>query len=117
MMNERKQMLRVYLLPLFLFFIPTLFFTFPIIFNFQDSVYGPLFGTDTRGTLWQMWWSVYSFKNGLPYSFHSIVAAPFGNDVSGFPQGFFWSLIIGQLTGHPSSVNRPSTYYFWSQFH
>jgi len=86
-----------YLLPLLVFLIPVIFFTLPVIFNMGSMVYGPLYGTDSRGTIWQMWWSVYSFKNNLPYTFHSIVAAPFGNDVSGFPEGPLWSLVIRWL--------------------
>jgi len=63
----------------------------------DTAVYGPLYGTDSRGTIWQLWWSNYAFKNGLDYTFHSVVAAPYGNDVSYFPEGLFWSLIIRWL--------------------
>jgi hypothetical protein len=63
----------------------------------NTAVYGPLYGTDSRGTIWQLWWGKYSYQNGLNYSFHSTIAAPFGNDVSSYPNGFLWLIIVKWL--------------------
>jgi len=51
---------------------------YPAIFNPTNTVYGPLYGTDNRGTIWRFWWMKYSFKHYLPYDVNSMIAHPFG---------------------------------------
>ena len=93
--------------PLIIFILLTLLFTFPACLKMNTAVYGPLYGTDSRGTIWQLWWGRYSYENNLKYTFHSTVAAPFGNDVSTFPVGFFWLIIVRWL---PILTNEIFTY-------
>lgn len=102
-------MIKQHMVPVLFFVFLTLIFTFPVCFKMNSILYGPLYGTDSRGTIWQLWWGKYSYEQGLRYAFHSTIAAPFGNDVSDFPQGFLWSLIIRWL---PIATNEVFAYNF-----
>ncbi|MDD5618146.1 MAG: hypothetical protein PHG69_03550, partial [Candidatus Omnitrophica bacterium] len=101
--------MKKYLIPIILFTLVTLFFTFPICFRINDAVYGPLYGTDSRGTIWQLWWAHYAFNNNLDYKIQSTVAAPFGNDMNYIPDGFLWLLMTRWL---PIVTNEIFTYNF-----
>ncbi|MFC1709915.1 hypothetical protein ACFL2J_07670 [Candidatus Omnitrophota bacterium] len=89
--------MKKYIIPISIFFILTIIFTFPLIFKFNSAVYGPLYGTDSRGTIWQLWWGRYSYEHNLDYKLQTTVAAPFGNDEGNLPYGFLFLLIMRLL--------------------
>lgn len=101
--------MKKHILPVVVFILLTLYFTFPIFLNMNSAVYGPLDGTDSRGTIWQLWWGRYSHEKSLDYTLHSTIAAPYGNDVSSIPNGFLWTVIVRWL---PSLTNEIFTYNF-----
>lgn len=101
--------MKKHILPIAGFVLITILFTFPIYSQLNTAIYGPLYGSDSRGTIWQLWWSSYAYKHNLDYSFHSIVAAPYGSDASGLPTGFLWELITRWL---PILTNEIFAYNF-----
>lgn len=56
-----------------------LIFTHPVIFKMSTVVYGKVFGTDNRGTIWGFWWLKYAWSNNLPVNFTNMYAYPFGS--------------------------------------
>lgn len=78
----------------------TLIATYPVIFKINNSIYGPLYGTDNLATLWHLWWPKYAWLHHLSAKFIPISASPFGVDFSKIPLSlgcaffFRWSVIL-----------------------
>lgn len=84
--------------PLGGFLFLTLFATHPIIFKISSAFYGPMFGTDNRAVIWHFWWLKYSWLHHLPLKIISVIAYPFGVDISAKPafpvEDFLFRLFI-----------------------
>ena len=66
----------------FSFAILTIIFTYPVIFKMSTGMYGPFYGTDSRGTVWDFWWLKYAWANNLNCQLTSMYAYPFGAKIS-----------------------------------
>ncbi len=62
------------------FFILACIFTFPLILNMHTSIYD--YQGDLVETLWYAWWVKYAWQHDLDCQFVSIVACPYGIDLS-----------------------------------
>ncbi len=62
------------------FFILACIFTFPLILNMHTSIYD--YQGDLVETLWYAWWVKYAWQHDLDCQFVSIVACPYGVDLS-----------------------------------
>jgi len=85
----------------FSFTIITIISTYPVIFKMSTGVYGPLYGTDNRGTIWDLWWLKYAWSNNIQPNFTLMYAYPFGADIAtvkGAPLGMFASKWLTILT-------------------
>ena len=63
-----------------LFFILAGIFTFPLILNMHTSIYD--YQGDLVETLWYAWWVKYAWQHDLNCQFVSIIACPYGIDLS-----------------------------------
>ena len=63
-----------------LFFILAGIFTFPLILNMHTSIYD--YQGDLIETLWYAWWVKYAWQHDLDCQFVSIIACPYGIDLS-----------------------------------
>jgi len=67
----------------FLFYIfVTLIATYPVIFNMNKFVYGPLYGTDNESVIWGFWRFKYVWlKHIAEADFTTMIGYPFGTDL------------------------------------
>ena len=86
------------LLIILVFLILAIIFTWPAVVSPKTHAYGPIFGTDVRGTLWRFWWSDYAAKNNIgDVNFIPIIAHPFGKTQS-INNNYLWFLESRFLT-------------------
>lgn len=76
------------------FFFFSMLVTFPLFLKINTGIYGPLFGTDIRGTIWFSWWYKYAYEHHLNLYSCPFLSAPFGVDFSAAP---FFSIPLGLI--------------------
>ncbi len=93
-MPDKKQ----FFLIVAFFLILALAATYPVVFKMNTSVYGPLYGTDNRGVIWNFWWLDYCLKHGLNHRTVTVLAYPHGIDYSAKPYFPLYDAIFAKLT-------------------
>ena len=88
---------RLYLKISLLFALVSVVVTYPLILNMNGSIYGPFFGTDMRGGLWNLWWGKYALSHHLNYNSCPFLAAPFGLDLTGQPVSWVVISVLGAI--------------------
>jgi len=69
-----------HILCIVVFLIILVIFTFPIVLQMNDSVYGPLHGTDNRAAIWHFEWFNYASKHHLNLDNNVLTNYPYGID-------------------------------------
>lgn len=63
------------------FILLSLIVTYPLIFRMKNLLYG--YSGDPHGLVWWFWWWKYAMLNHIPWRSISLLAAPFGLDLTG----------------------------------
>ena len=80
------------------YLILTAIFTFPLVFKLKSYILGTYTSDEPFGWLSYFWWLKYAFQNHLPYTKYSVIAAPFGIDISSYIIYPFWNAFTKWLS-------------------